>query len=43
VVYEGEKYFIVSHGAILMLEREQELWGGSLNSKSVSKNLWKPE
>jgi co-chaperonin GroES (HSP10) len=25
VVYEGEKYFIVSQGAILMLEREQEL------------------
>ena len=25
VMYEGEKYFIVSQGAILMLEREQEL------------------
>jgi chaperonin GroES len=25
VIYEGEKYFIVSQGAILMLEREQEL------------------
>jgi len=25
LVYEGEKYFIVSQGAILMLEREQEL------------------
>jgi len=25
VVYEGDKYFIVSQGAILMLEREQEL------------------
>ena len=25
VVYEGEKYYIVSQGAILMLEREQEL------------------
>lgn len=25
VVYEGEKYFIVSQSAILMLEREQEL------------------
>ena len=25
VIYEGEKYFIVSQGAILMLEREQDL------------------
>lgn len=25
VVYEGEKYFIVSQGAVLMLERETEL------------------
>ncbi|SEF91170.1 co-chaperone GroES [Algoriphagus boritolerans] len=25
VIYEGEKYFIVSQGAILMLERETEL------------------
>ena len=25
VLYEGEKYYIVSQGAILMLEREQEL------------------
>jgi chaperonin GroES len=25
VVYEGEKYYIVSQGAILMLERETEL------------------
>ncbi len=25
VMYEGEKYFIVSQGAILMLEREQDL------------------
>ena len=25
VVYEGEKYFIVPQGAILMLEREEEL------------------
>lgn len=25
VVYEGDKYFIVSQGAILLLEREQEL------------------
>lgn len=25
VVYQGEKYYIVSQGAILMLEREQEL------------------
>ena len=25
VIYEGEKYFIVPQGAILMLEREEEL------------------
>lgn len=25
VIYEGDKYFIVSQGAILMLEREQDL------------------
>ncbi len=25
VMYEGEKYYIVSQGAILMLEREQDL------------------
>lgn len=25
VIYEGEKYYIVSQGAILMLEREQDL------------------
>lgn len=25
VIYEGEKYFIVSQGAVLMLEREQDL------------------
>lgn len=25
VLYEGEKYYIVSQGAILMLEREQDL------------------
>lgn len=25
IVYEGEKYFIVPQGAILMLEREEEL------------------
>ena len=25
VIYEGEKYFIVSQAAILMLEREQDL------------------
>ena len=25
VLYEGEKYYIVSQGAILMMEREQEL------------------
>ena len=25
VIYEGEKYFIISQGAILMLEREQDL------------------